>query len=42
VIVAPDESRIIEFNRGIPIELKVEIPIGGHIKPNSMFGEILL
>jgi len=42
VIVAPDERRIIEFNIGIPMELKVEIPIGGHIKPNSTFGEILL
>lgn len=41
VILSPEEIKIIEFNRGIAIGLKILIPIGGHISPNSMFGEIL-
>jgi len=42
VIVAPDDNKIREFNRGIPIGLKAEILQGGHIEPNSIFGVILL
>lgn len=42
MIDAPDERRIIEFSKGISIGLKILIPIGGQITPNSIFGEILL
>lgn len=42
VIVAPEDNKIIEFNNGISIGSNGVIPIGGHIKPSSMFGEILL
>jgi len=42
VIDAPDESKIKEFNKGIPIGLKVEIWIGGQMVPSSIFGVILL
>lgn len=42
VIVAPEDRRIIEFNSGISIGLKIFNPIGGHITPSSIFGEILL
>jgi hypothetical protein len=42
VIEAPEDNRIKEFNRGIPIGLNVSIAIGGHTIPSSMFGEILL
>ena len=41
VIVHPELRRIKEFNKGIPIGSKIEIPIGGHIAPNSTSGEIL-
>jgi len=34
VIVQPDLRRIKEFNKGIPIGSKIEIPKGGHIIPN--------
>lgn len=42
VIVAPDESKMIEFNSGISIGLKIDIPTGGQIIPSSMFGVMLL
>jgi len=42
VTVAPEDNRIIEFSKGIPIGLKVEILEGGHVNPNSMEGVILL
>lgn len=42
VIVAPDESKITEFSKGIPIGSKALIPSGGHASPNSILGEILL
>lgn len=42
VIVAPEDRRIIEFSRGISMGLKIFTPMGGHIAPNSIFGEILL
>lgn len=42
VIVAPDDRRIIEFNNGISIGLKIFTPAGGQVLPSSIFGEILL
>lgn len=42
VIVAPEDNKIIEFNKGIPIGIKILIPIGGQFLPNSMLGAILL
>lgn len=42
VIVAPEDSKITEFNRGIPIGIKVWILRGGQFVPNSILGVILL
>jgi hypothetical protein len=38
VIVRPEETRIIVFNKGISKGLKGVIPRGGHNIPISMFG----
>lgn len=38
---APDESRIMEFSRGIDIGSNGSIPIGGHDLPISTAGETL-
>lgn len=40
--VTPDASRIAVFSKGICIGLNGEIPIGGHIVPNSILGASLL
>jgi len=42
VIVAPEDNKMMEFSRGISIGLKILNPIGGHITPSSILGEILL
>jgi len=38
----PDDTRIKVFNKGIFKGLKGEILCGGHIWPNSIFGDTLL
>lgn len=40
-IVNPDEIRIRVFNKGISKGLKVEIPLGGQIRPISILGDNL-
>lgn len=42
VIVIPEHNRIIVFNNGICIGLKVITPSGGHVIPISMVGDSLL
>ena len=42
VILNPELRRIIVFNKGISIGLKVLIPLGGQIIPNSIDGANLL
>jgi hypothetical protein len=42
VIVIPEESKIIVFNRGISNGLITSIPKGGQEIPNSTLGLILL
>jgi hypothetical protein len=42
VIDTPEERRMIVFIRGIFSGLNIIIPSGGHLIPNSIFGEILL
>ena len=36
--LTPEESKIIVFNKGTLQGLKVKIPTGGHLDPNSTFG----
>jgi hypothetical protein len=38
VTLTPEESKIIVFNKGTLQGLKVKIPTGGHLDPNSTFG----
>ena len=38
VIVAPDDNKIIVFNKGITQALTVSIPNGGHNEPISGMG----
>jgi len=40
--VTPDVSKIAVFNRGTWNGLKIKIPIGGQILPNSIVGDKLL
>jgi len=42
VILNPELSKIIVFNKGISLGLKGIIPLGGHNIPNSMEGAKLL
>ena len=37
----PEQRRIKVFNKGTSLALKVKIPLGGHILPISIVGEIL-
>lgn len=41
VMDAPDDSKITELRRGIPMGLNVSIPAGGHCLPISIAGAIL-
>jgi hypothetical protein len=42
VTVTPDASRIAVFSNGICNGLNGEIPVGGHVEPNSIVGDNLL
>ena len=40
-MVTPEQRTIKVFNKGTSLALKVKIPLGGHILPISIVGEIL-